>query len=123
MNLFLTYCTWTTIWFILNKLNIVKISPYPSVLIALIFTTILIWHAYDLPEQTGLFILLWHFALVYFSENKWDQKTVFTNFIIFTSYLIYLDSENESFSSVYKKVHRKLNKKKLTIARYLKIQK
>ena len=119
----LIFCVWIIIWFFLFKLNIVKVSPYPLAVIAAIFTILMIYYAEKIPIQTGLFTICWHLALVYYLEEKWDSYTISLNLIVFLVYLFYINRNNESFYSVYKKVYDRLNNEKLTIYKYLHLHK
>ena len=123
MNKLLIFCVWIVIWFFLFKFNIVKVSPYPLAVFASIFTILMIYYADKIPIQTGLFTIFWHLALVYYLEEKWDNYTISLNLIVFLVYLFYINRNNESFYSVYKKVYNRLNNDKLTIYKYLHLHK
>ena len=83
----------------------------------------MIYYAEKIPIQTGLFTICWHLALVYYLEEKWDSYTISLNLIVFLVYLFYINRNNESFYSVYKKVYDRLNNEKLTIYKYLHLHK
>jgi hypothetical protein len=123
MNKLLIFCVWLIIWFFLFKFNFVKVSPYPIAVFASIFTIGMIYYADKIPIPTGIFIIIWHLAIVYYLDEKWDKYTIFLNLIVFLLYLFYINAENESFFSVYKKIYNRINNEKLTIYRYLHLHK
>ena len=104
------YCYWIWLWTALFLFDIIKQSPLPSSVGALIFTT---WAVFLSPWQKkfpfdfSLFIVLFEIFVVvgiaYKLKNpiKGFFRDLYTNIIVFLVYLGYLFNENKSFFDIY----------------------
>jgi hypothetical protein len=117
------FCFWLIIWVLLFKFGFVELSPYPLTVIATVFTFFLVLFANKIPIQTALFVIFWHILLVFFLEEKWDKYTIALNLMVFIFYLCCINMNNETMYTVYKKVYNRLNNEKMTISRYLYLNK
>ena len=106
------FCYWIWLWALLFLFNIIKQSPLPSSIGALIFTT---WAMFfspwnkKFPLDFGIFMVVFEIFVVaivaYKIKNpiKGFFKDLYTNIIVFIVYLGYLFTENKSFIDIYSK--------------------
>jgi len=104
------YCYWIWVWTALFLFNIIKQSPLPSSIGALIFTT---WAVFispwskQFPFDFSLFIVAFELFIVAIVAYKLKNpvkgffRDLYTNIIVFVVYLGYLFTENKSFSDIY----------------------
>jgi len=104
------YCYWIWLWTALFLFNIIKQSPLPSSIGALIFTT---WTVFlspwekNFPLDFSIFIVVFEIFVVgiiaYKLKNpiKGFFKDLYTNIIVFIVYLGYLFTENKTFYQIY----------------------
>jgi len=107
---YLIYCHWIWIWTILFSINLVKYSPLPSAIGALLYgITILIQNIENQIFQykfifTALFcdisiILILLYKLKNPAKSFVDDLKI--NIIVFIVYLVFLYFNNETFTSIY----------------------
>jgi hypothetical protein len=104
------YCYWIWVWAALFIFNIIKQSPLPSSIGALIFTT---WAVFlspwekKFPLDFSIFIVVFEIFVVavvaYKLKNpvKGFFRDLYTNIIVFIVYLGYLFTERKSFFDIY----------------------
>ena len=104
------YCYWIWLWTALFLFNIIKQSPLPSSIGALIFTT---WAVFispwskNFPFDFSLFIVAFELFIVAIVAYKLKNtvkgffRDLYTNIIVFVVYLGYLFTEKKSFFNIY----------------------
>jgi len=104
------YCYWVWLWAALYLFNIIKQSPLPSSIGALIFTT---WAVFLSPWNKkfhldfSIFIVSLEILIVALVAYKLKNpvkgffRDLYTNIIVFIVYLGYLFSQNKTFYQIY----------------------
>ena len=104
------YCYWVWLWAALFLFNIIKQSPLPSSIGALIFTT---WAVFFSPWNKkfhldfSIFIVSLEILIVALVAYKLKNpvkgffRDLYTNIIVFIVYFGYLFSQNKTFYQIY----------------------
>ncbi len=104
------YCYWIWLWTALYLFNIIKQSPLPSSIGALIFTT---WAVFFSPWNKkfkldfSIFIVSLEILIVALVAYKLKNpikgffRDLYANIIVFIVYLGYLFSQNKTFYQIY----------------------
>ena len=104
------FCYWIWLWTILYAVNIIKQSPLPASIGALIFTT---WNVFLSPWSKkfkldfSIFIVSLEILVValvaYKLKNpvKGFLRDLYTNIIVFIIYLGYIFTQNKTFYQIY----------------------
>ena len=104
------YCYWVWLWAALFLFNIIKQSPLPSSIGALIFTT---WNVFLSPWNKNfkldfsIFIVSLEILIVTLVAYKLKNpvkgffRDLYTNIIVFIIYLGYIFTENKTFYQIY----------------------
>ena len=104
------FCYWIWLWTILYAVNIIKQSPLPSSIGALIFTT---WNVFLSPWSKkfkldfSIFIVSLEILVVALLAYKLKNpvkgffRDLYTNIIVFIIYLGYIFTQNKTFYQIY----------------------
>ena len=104
------YCYWIWLWAALFLFNIIKQSPLPSSIGALIFTT---WNVFLSPWNKkykldfSIFIVSLEILVVALVAYKLKNpvkgffRDLYTNIIVFIIYLGYIFTQNKTFYQIY----------------------
>tara|TARA_B100001093_G_C26859197_1_gene1029091 strand:+ start:5009 stop:5437 length:429 start_codon:yes stop_codon:yes gene_type:complete len=104
------FCYWIWLWTILYTFNIIKQSPLPASVGALVYTVYAVFFSHwsnKFPWDFKIFISLFEtlvvFYLIYKSKNlsKDFVKLIPFNLFVFLVYLAYIYTQNKTFSEIY----------------------
>ena len=102
----LIYCYWIWFWTPLYLFNIIKISPAPSALLALIYTLWATWfspYTYAFTLQFQIFITLFESIILFLLllKSKYKITHIYENIIVFSIYTAVLFLHNTNFYQIY----------------------
>lgn len=104
------FCYWIWLWTILYACNLIKQSPLPASVGALVYTVYAVFFSpwsnkfpWDYKIFVSLFELIVVFYLIYKSKNlsKDFVKLIPLNLFVFLVYLAYIYTENKTFVEIY----------------------